>query len=86
MIKIPFTFYIDNNKEEPDWESLGIAKPDDFQSETLKQVADVLVNPMVINYVEPVIDGEGCYVNLMDKDWHTPLGIQEIAKLINDAK
>jgi hypothetical protein len=83
MIKIPFTFYIDNNKEEPDWESLGIAKPDDFQSETLKQVADVLVNPMVINYVEPVIDGEGSYISLMEKEWHSPLSVDEIADILN---
>ena len=83
MIKIPFTFYLDNNKEEPDWESLGVARPKDFESSEIKQVSEVLINPRIINYVEPVIDGEGSYISLLDKDWHSPLSVDEIADLIN---
>jgi len=85
MIKIPFTFYLDNVKEEPDWESMGIEKPSSCDADSPRHVANVLVNPMVINYIEPYIDGEGCYVNLMDKDWHTPLSIEELEKLINES-
>ena len=86
MIEIPFTFYLDNIKEEPDWESMGIPAPKSCDVEGQRHIAKVLVRKDVINYIEPVIDGDGCYVNLLDKDWHTPLSIEEIAKLINEAK
>jgi hypothetical protein len=82
LIKIPFTFYFKTNSHV-DWDSLGVPEPEEDNEE--KQVHDAYINPSIINYIEPVIGGEGSYVCIgEDKSWHTPLSVDEVAKLINE--
>lgn len=82
LIKIPFTFYFKTDSHV-DWDSLGVPEPEEDIEE--KQIHDAYINPMIINYIEPVINGEGSYVCIGDdKSWHTPLSVDEVAKLINE--
>ncbi len=83
MIKIPFIFYFDGNKDEPDWESLGIPKPEDEDTET--KIRDVYVLKKLIRMIEPNIeDDQGSYISIHGEEisWKCPLEPSEVHKLI----
>ena len=83
LIKIPFTFYFKEHSNV-DYDALGIPTPEESDEEM--QVHDAYLNPDIINYIEPHIMGEGSYVSIgEEKSWHTPLSVDEVAKLINEA-
>ena len=84
LVEIPLQFYYDEG-EKVDWEALGIEKPDGHNHGTLREES-VFINPDIVNYIEPKITEDGCYVNIGEGvNWASALSVQDIAKRINEA-
>lgn len=86
LVKIPLYYYKVENKETIDWEALGIPEPEEEDRTELVRY-DTYVESTEVIWIEPNIsDGEGCCIHLkgLEREWLSPLSIEEAAKIINE--
>lgn len=87
LVKIPLYYYYTETDDSIDYEGLGIEPPKvDVCGEDLK-VFDTYVDPKEVIWIEPKIDGDGCYLHVrgMEKEWYSSLSIEEAVKIVNEA-
>ena len=87
LVKIPLYYYYTETEELIDYEALNIQPPKyDVLDEELK-VYDTYVDPDSVFWIEPKIDGDGCYVHVkgVEKEWYSPLSVDECARIVNEA-
>jgi hypothetical protein len=87
LVKIPLYYYYTEVDEEIDYEALNLPKPKQSICHDDLKAFDTYVDPNEVIWIEPKIDGDGCYFHVrgFDKEWYSSLNIDEAAKLINEA-
>ena len=83
LVKIPLKYY-QSKPVDIDYESLGLPIPQESIDEYYQH--DTYVDPKEIVWIEPNLDGEGCYIHVrgFEREWLCAMDIDELAKLVNE--
>lgn len=87
LVRIPLYYYYTETDDSIDYESLGIEPPKDDVCHEDIVAHDTYVDPNAVVWIEPKIDGDGCYIHVkgMEKEWYSSLSVEEAVKIINEA-